>query len=857
MAGGSLPGAFAVCGIAFPDTKDTRAALSSVYVRLREGRPCDLRKPEAMDEGSADFLLREASDESFEWAREEMAKVGVRLRPRTELSPSQRVEEAWESAQREAAVERETGWVHEPASGVFHEVVAPGQSIQAAIDRCPAGGFILLQPGSHKLVVYLRIEREVHIFGRGSARLAVLNCGGIVSRAPAATVDGVLVERARGKLEKIYGLTLGRGRVRLQNVVITGAFRCGILVTHGADPVIVDCRIVDVGGAGVAFVAPGTRGTLLTSVISNTGGMCVSITDGAEPRVVSNKVHDGRKEGFLVDGGRGRLVGNDIWGHANECVLIEGGSDVSVLANKIHDGLAYGVSAQRNKEDDSPRVLLKNNRIQRHRGYGVAILEGLTSVEVVDNIICDGFSAGIVIADASARVVGNDIFGNVISNLTVQSLHRRHQAAPVVCDNLIHDLKWKASTPCFSAGLRITGEAMQGRFERNQVFRNAWANIAICDGADPLLTDNVVYGASRWGVYISDGSKGVLKRNDIWGNREIEVVILSGADPVLEDNRIHDGAQGVSVSHRRTGGRLRGNDIFNFSSACVSVTESLSFEAVDNRIHAGTHRTTGVLISGGSRCTLRDNEMWRHTTGISTSGGTSDPLIEHNALRECVVGVEFKGATAGRLLRNDIGACSWGVLVEADGDPLVSGNAVHDCKWGISSTQGSLEGNAVWHNDSAGMSVGGRPRSLKGNLVCGNATAGIVFLCPGADDVLVGAGNVLAQNTVSLAPNQPPRGPGFYDRALCSHCRAEGASKLCSRCKPHGAPFRTRYCGAACQKADWVAHKPYCERALARADEWVHALDALLDLPDCPYGDLEVLAQRRSQRKLEAESRPA
>ena len=30
-------------------------------------------------------------------------------------------------------------------------------------------------------------------------------------------------------------------------------------------------------------------------------------------------------------------------------------------------------------------------------------------------------------------------------------------------------------------------------------------------------------------------------------------------------------------------------------------------------------------------------------------------------------------------------------------------------------------------------------------------------------------------------------------------------------------------------------------------------MDALLDLPGCPYGDLELLAQRRRQRELEAD----
>ena len=131
--------------------------------------------------------------------------------------------------------------VREPAS--FDEVVAPGLggTIQAAIDRCREGGAILLQPGTYDLKEAVRIIYEVHVFGRGLARLRAANCDGIRCHAAVSTLDGLVVERTRGSAEFI-GVSLTGGRARLQNSVVTGAFELGVAVGRGADPVIVSCR---------------------------------------------------------------------------------------------------------------------------------------------------------------------------------------------------------------------------------------------------------------------------------------------------------------------------------------------------------------------------------------------------------------------------------------------------------------------------------------------------------------------------------------------------------------------------------------------------------------------------------------
>ena len=131
--------------------------------------------------------------------------------------------------------------VREPDS--FDEVVAPDESIQAAIDRCREGGSILLKPGTHTMKEgTLLIHKEVHVFGRGLARLQVIGLIGITCMAAVATVDGLIVERTQGP--KRDGVQIIGGGLRLQNTTITGSFQNALVLSRGADPVIVGCRSV-------------------------------------------------------------------------------------------------------------------------------------------------------------------------------------------------------------------------------------------------------------------------------------------------------------------------------------------------------------------------------------------------------------------------------------------------------------------------------------------------------------------------------------------------------------------------------------------------------------------------------------
>ena len=616
-----------------------------------------------------------------------------------------------------------------------------------------------------------------------------------------------------------------------------------------------------------------TKGLLLGTTIAHVGDWAVTIQDGADVSLLFNTLCDGRGGGVLISNeGKGRLLGNSIWGFRGIGCLFQTGADALLTANKFSGGLVAGVVIQ----GSETRARLEETEIWGHT-LGLEIRDG-GAAEIAGSIIRDCRNIGVLINGYSRSLVqvsGCNVFGNIDANICVEG-----GADPIVKENFIHDSKSTlalsprpsaATVPAHSAaGVVITGPGTRGRIgPGNLIYRSPGANLEIRCGADPLIFSNEIRGASCGIAIAGSSTLGKLRANDVSRHRLWEVSINEGAAPLLEGNTIHGGfGNGIGVSGRLTGGRIKDNHVYNFSSAgssCLQVSDSLSLEITNNRIHG--RGDNGVAIASSSTCTLSDNDVWGFEQNAIAIKG-ADPLISENKISASLTGVFFMEGEkiSGRLVRNRIFGHSSACVLIYSGDPLISGNHIHHGgQAGVvisgPETFGRIQGNSIEACVVAGVEVidGGRP-ALIGNFVVGNARFGVRFNAPGTGDTLVGAGNIFAHNgegdVVILAGDgsiSSPHEAGYYDRALCSVCGAAGAAlKRCNGCVRHGKVFSPRYCGLACQRAHWKAHTPDCERAEARADEWLHAMDALMDLPGCPYGDLELLTQRRRQRELEA-----
>ena len=151
---------------------------------------------------------------------------------------------------------KRSGAVLEPVSGAFDVTVAPGEGVQAAVDRCPPGGCVLLLPGTHDGPLVLAVDQEVHVFGRGRATLRAAAETVFESKAALSTADGLLIRREAGAgdediVDDAACAWIKGGALRLQScdiscasVDVTGLFING---GPGTDPVVTGCKCV--GGA--------------------------------------------------------------------------------------------------------------------------------------------------------------------------------------------------------------------------------------------------------------------------------------------------------------------------------------------------------------------------------------------------------------------------------------------------------------------------------------------------------------------------------------------------------------------------------------------------------------------------------
>ena len=151
-----------------------------------------------------------------------------------------------------------SGAVLEPASGAFDVTVAPGEDVQAAVNRCRRGGSVLLLPGTHEGPLELGRRKEAHMFGRGQAVLRTVNENALTIDSVVATVDGLVVrcedddeEGDEGGNEDgeddirtpKHGVWIRGGRARLQACDVAAATHACICI-DGGDPIITSCTCV-------------------------------------------------------------------------------------------------------------------------------------------------------------------------------------------------------------------------------------------------------------------------------------------------------------------------------------------------------------------------------------------------------------------------------------------------------------------------------------------------------------------------------------------------------------------------------------------------------------------------------------
>lgn len=210
-------------------------------------------------------------------------------------------------------------------------------------------------PGSRILVrsgVYddgLIIDKPLEIVGDGKL-------GDVIIRAVGKSA--ILFNTVRGKISNFlikqngggdwYGVDITQGRLELDGCDIASESQACVAVHGSAYPRIINNRIHDGKKSGV-YVYENGQGVIEDNEIYSNASSGVAISSGGNPKVIRNKIHDGMSSGISVNCGQGVIEDNDIYCNASSGIEIFNGGNPKVIHNKIHDGKSWGVYADRSK----------------------------------------------------------------------------------------------------------------------------------------------------------------------------------------------------------------------------------------------------------------------------------------------------------------------------------------------------------------------------------------------------------------------------------------------------------------------------------------------------------------------------
>ena len=382
-------------------------------------------------------------------------------------------------------------------------------TLTAALDAARPGDRILVRPGLYRESVV--IEKPVEIIGDGV-------CSEIVIEAS----DKVTI-LFRADMGRIVNLTLRKGS--------DNAGYCVDIAQGRLD--LEDCDI--------------TSQSL----------SCISIHDGADPRIRRNRIHSGREAGVNVyDNGQGTLEDNEIFANALAGVTIKLGGNPILRRNRIHDGTQNGVLVSNNGLGT-----LEDNEIFANRLAGVAIKSGGNPV-LRRNRIHDGAQGGVFVnTDGLGILEDNEISKNALANVEIKS-----GGNPILRRNRIH------------SGLQggvLIHENGKGLLEDNEIYTNQLSAAEIRHGANTTLRRNRIHGGKDSGVYIHDKGKALLEANEIIGNADSGVEIQADGIFTLKKNRISENLIGIRVCNGGGSGTAEQNDLRGNSRGAWEIGKDL------------------------------------------------------------------------------------------------------------------------------------------------------------------------------------------------------------------------------------------------------------------------------------------
>ena len=359
-----------------------------------------------------------------------------------------------------------------------------------AYDRIPAGGKIIIRPGTHKVPKTVEIKKDVTVHGDLSNPESVILKGGkdpvFKISAGYSAIKGLSFQNdgdpeseysSAVQFEAPYGL--------LENCIFTSQGGDGLKVcAKNSAPTVRSCIARNCGQFGIAIFR-GASGTFTDCEASGNARSGIVVRDsGTDPTVEKCRFTDSKEDCgiFVYDGASGTFKDCEASGNALSGIEVRGSGT-------------------------TPTV--KNCRFTDGQSFGIDVSDGALGT-FTDCVANGNIKSGIVVSGSG-------------TNPTVEACQ-------------FYDSKE-------SCGIGIVGGA-GGTFTSCESSGNMKSGIALKDAeTNPIVADCRFYHSKESnGIYVHNGARGTFIGCETDKNARLGIVTAASTNPTVENCRFADGA---------------------------------------------------------------------------------------------------------------------------------------------------------------------------------------------------------------------------------------------------------------------------------------------------------------------------
>ena len=448
------------------------------------------------------------------------------------------------------------------------EITVPDdvRTLAEAYDRIPAGGKIIVRPGTHKVPKTVEIKKDVTVHGDLSNPESVILKGGkdpvFKISAGYSAIKGLSFQND-GDPESEYSsaVQFEAPSGLLENCIFTSQGGDGLEVcAKNSAPTVRSCIARNCGQFGIAIFR-GASGTFTDCEASGNALAGIAVRDsGTNPTVENCRFMDSKKSSGIVvyDGASGTFTDCEAIGNAYSGIQVrDSGTNPTVEKCRFTDSKeSCGILVWQGASGTFTDCEAIGNALD-----GIQVRDSGTNPTVEKCRFTDGKQNGIFVYDGASGTFtycessGNAYFGIAVrdsgTNPTVEKCRStNNQQAGIV----VYDGASGTFTDCESSG-------------------NALSGIEVRDsGTNPTVENCRFTDGKQSGIYIWQGASGTFTYCEASGNAYSGIEVRdSGTDLAVEKCRftdgkqngifVHDGASGTFTYCEASGNALSGIEV--------------------------------------------------------------------------------------------------------------------------------------------------------------------------------------------------------------------------------------------------------------------------------------------------------